>query len=454
MKKAILIICTGVVVLSALIATLLWSGIAYYELEKKKISAHIEELATACATRIQNDNLTLNNQLASYYDKEGQEKQAFAMGITGNMGKVQINFGEQENDEEDKAGVFNVTFDTLKKMNIQFIPKAVKTISDYTALLSDTLKAETLPVRFVPVFAKSGSEFSFSKDSSKYEYHTRPLILNYYEPDVFRVNYNVPAGFVYKQMWLFMAAGLLSIFILAAAFIMYYRSFTLQVQMSSFKENLFSNITHELKTPLSSLQLIVDSAQDNPGKPLSAEHLAFATDELNRMKLIIEKILSFNKLNREQVALNKESADIQTIIAEALNAMSMHIQNAGATVNYDNSIGNIIAADKTLLVNMFATIIDNALKYNTGKPEIYIHTAVAGDKLIISIADNGIGIPSVYHKKVFEPFFRIPTGDVHNVKGHGIGLSFARQVAQLHGGNIIVKANEPKGSIFIITLSS
>src|SRR5690606_32625211 len=110
------------------------------------------------------------------------------------------------------------------------------------------------------------------------------------------------------------------------------------------------------------------------------------------------------------------------------------------------------AGDRTLLINAITTLIDNAIKYNHRQPVIHIQLSMEGQEVIIEVADNGIGIAPAFYKKIFAPFFRIPTGNVHDIKGHGLGLSFAAQVIKLHGGVIMVASQQDEGSVFTIKL--
>lgn len=460
MKSLRSIIIVGLFSLLVLFTTLGWSGYTFYNLEKKKISEQVSSLVNETAITVQNENLTLNNLMASYNDKDGIAKQAFAIGMNGNSGKMQLYFDEEDKEEETndtlnkKVTVF--TKDTLEQMHVEFLPTSVKLIQYFDSLFADTLKTtlSTLPYYIVSE-KEGGTAYSFSKDTTagNYEYKSRPFFINYYEPEVFRVNYNIPPTLIIKNMGAFIAVSLLLSALVILAFSMYYRAYKLQAQATTFKETLFSNITHELKTPLSSLQLIIESIKQDNTKEEDAEKLVFATSELNRMKLIVDKILSYGKLNSEDFALNAEIVDIASVISSAANAMKIVGDQANAVIECNTTENLKMTGDKTLLINMFTSLIDNAIKYNkSNNPEVQISAAKNQKNILITVADNGIGIEETYIEKIFDPFFRVPTGNVHNVKGHGIGLSFVAQVVELHGGHITVSDRQPQGTIFTITL--
>lgn len=452
MKKGTAIIITGIASTIALSAILCWSGYTFFKLEQKLLAEHIENIIHEIAAIAQEENRTLNNLMANYLDEDGAAKQAFAMGITGNTGRMQIDFNDEKKKKTLQKDVLRITRDTLEKMDVHYHPELVAGIPYFDSLLTDSFNTEHLNVSYRIVQQKFQSEFSFSLDStaSHYQYHTRPFIINYHDPVVYRVNYNTDIWLIINRMWHYIIAALFMLFLVPAAFVLYYRANKLQAQSTTFKEALFSNITHELKTPLSSLQLIIESAKKN--KDISEEHLSFASGELNRMKLIIDKILTYGKMSKEQFALNTEIVNIDTVISEAVDAISVMQANSNGTIIYENRQKINITGDKALLVNMFTSLFDNAIKYNKNNPKITITTNKAEQSITISVADNGMGIPAEYRKKVFEPFFRVPTGNIHEVKGHGIGLSFVAQIVKLHEGNIHLSDKKDGGSIFTINL--
>lgn len=451
-KKGKLIVFSGILTTIAVAMILAWSGYTFFELEKRTLAEHVEELIHGSAEKTREKNRTLNNLMASYNEEDGAEKQAFAIGMTGNVGRMHMYFDEEEKEEKPTdTGVILINKDTLVNMGIKFIPTSVRGISYFDSLLKDTVNTENIALEYTIVPQRRGAEKTFHTDStaSLYTYHCRPFIINYYKPDVFRVNYSLNPKDIINNMWHYMFAALFILFLVPAAFIMYYRAYKLQVQAGNFKEALFSNITHELKTPLSSLQLIMEEQQN--GNEYEDEKVAFALAELNRMKLIVDKILSYGKLDHEEFALNVEVVDISGIIADAVYAMKIACQQKNVMLESNTEENLKIAGDKALLVNMLTSLIDNAIKYNTdNQPRVSVTATKEDNHIVINISDNGVGIPQEYKDKIFEPFFRIPTGDVHDTKGNGLGLSFVAQVVSLHNGTIIVSGHKPVGTNFKI----
>lgn len=144
---------------------------------------------------------------------------------------------------------------------------------------------------------------------------------------------------------------------------------------------------------------------------------------------------------------------INVWIANALEEYRPQLEQAKAIVEYQpGSNAAFLSADPASLNNALVNLLDNALKYNTNPPRISIAFSIGAGFAEISISDNGIGIPEVYHRMIFDQFFRVPQGNLHDVKGFGLGLSYVKEVIKQHGGEIVVRDNEPSGSIFMIKL--
>lgn len=441
--------------IAILIGVLSWGGYVFYNLQLQGIKSKTELAIKQTAKELQYESVTvLNNLAAVMNDEDFKSKAAFAAGITGNMGKMREWFDEEgelvnqqlKKQNENGETVPNIDTVFLKKNKITPNSKDDKSIQYFDSLFRIELKENKLDISF-SIHKQTARDTIFNNPA--FQFSSPVFIINFYDPKVYRVDYNIPVIEVMRGIVPYSIISSLLLMFLVAAFVFMKRSYGMQTQMATFRETLFSNITHELKTPVTSLQLILESTCDN--KPLSSEHIRFAKTELNRMKLIIDKILSFAKMNKEQFELNRELLDMNTVIQDALSAMSMAIDQYGAKIEYSSTADCKIIGDKVLLTNTIVTMIDNALKYNKNTPHIYIDLFRNENKMQLKVADNGIGVAPDFYKKIFTPFFRIPTGDVYNVKGHGLGLSFAAQVMELHNGNISVSSNA-NGSAFIINL--
>ncbi len=166
-----------------------------------------------------------------------------------------------------------------------------------------------------------------------------------------------------------------------------------------------------------------------------------------------ERILQSAKLEKDNIALNKEEVDVHEIITESIKNIQLQVEKkAGQIVTELNAERYLLKADKVHFTNIIFNILDNANKYSPVTPQITIKTENSYSGIIISIKDNGIGIGKANQKKVFEKLYRVPTGNIHNVKGFGLGLSYVKAIVVAHGGKINLESELGKGTKFIITL--
>jgi signal transduction histidine kinase len=418
------------------------------------VEEEVNLTAAGIATEIQSENITLlNNSVRMLTDKEINQKIAFAAGITRNEGKMSVEFGEEEEEKEDERHEesmpdpkkpLNVDKEFILRHNLKFDPENIKGLPVFDSMFKADMRKRGWELPFT--VDKVIRHDSLSRDS----FYSEPFIFDFFDPVMYRINFKIPAGIIVKRILPEIITSLCIIVLLLGTFSFFYRSYKLQLQMSSFKESLFSNVTHELKSPLTSLRLIIDEANDT--QPLSAEHRRYAQRELSRMSLLIEKILSFGKMSKEQIAMNKVLVDVGSAVRDAVEVQEIMIKRSNGCVNINVEEKAEVYADKALLTNVFITLLDNSLKYNNGIPQISVDIMRSGEEVKIAVADNGIGMDNVFLTKIFEPFFRIPDNDRHNVKGHGLGLSFVQQVIEMHGGSISVESVRGKGSVFFIQL--
>lgn len=244
--------------------------------------------------------------------------------------------------------------------------------------------------------------------------------------------------------------------ITTASFIFMFRNIQSQQRLMEAKNEFISNVTHELKTPVATVSVALEAlknfqAKDNPR--LTEEYLDIAQRELNRLSILTDKILKTTIFESKGVEFVPETIDLDSMILQIMASMKMIFENHGATVIYQKQGENFELRGSPLhLTNLIYNLIDNALKYCPEKPVINILLSNSYPFLILSVKDNGIGIAKEYHTKIFEKFYRISSGDVHNTKGYGLGLSYVASVVKSHYGIIEVFSEPNHGSEFKITL--
>ncbi len=252
--------------------------------------------------------------------------------------------------------------------------------------------------------------------------------------------------------------GFSSVVNLIVIFFFVYTLFVIlkQRRLSEIQKDFINNMTHEFKTPISTIAISAEVLKD-PSIVHSPERLLNYTtiiqNENSRLRQQVERVLQMARLDREEINLKREAVNVHESIDGAVKNISLAIQSASGQVDlhFDAATPTIIA-DKLHLTNVFYNLMDNALKYCSDKPHITITTNNINHSLSISFSDNGIGISPEHQKKIFQKFYRVPTGNIHDVKGFGIGLNYVKLVVESHQGKINLESVAGKGSTFTITL--
>lgn len=258
---------------------------------------------------------------------------------------------------------------------------------------------------------------------------------------------------------LMLAFSITLIVLISTVFYSTLQMFIRQKKLTEIKNDLINNITHEFKTPISTISIaceVLNEPEILKGKDSLNKYTSIIIEENERLKLMVDNLLnaavfdnSHSQSKDNSYPLNKQKIDLDDVITEASEKFK-------ETINKKN--GNIIISgipsqrgilvDKFHIVSILGNIIDNAIKYNEYPPEILIDVTTGNTQAVIKIKDNGIGITKENISKIFETFYRVPTGNIHNVRGNGIGLSYARNIIEAHGGNISVTSSPGKGSTF------
>jgi len=251
---------------------------------------------------------------------------------------------------------------------------------------------------------------------------------------------------------------LFSIFLVAftiMSFSLLYRNLLRQRRLADIKNEFISNITHELKTPIATVSVAIEAlrsfnASIDPQR--SKEYLDISANELLRLSLLVDKVLKLSMFEKKEIELRYEPLDMKELVEEVTSSMRLQFEKKGAQIKVTTEGDTTLEGDRLHLVSVIFNLLDNALKYSTDNAEIDIAVKGMDNKLQLMIADSGIGIPGEYHNKIFEKFFRVPTGNLHNAKGYGLGLSYVSHVIKKHEGTIRVESVEGDGSKFFITL--
>lgn len=259
---------------------------------------------------------------------------------------------------------------------------------------------------------------------------------------------------VLKQMTGILITSLIILVILSFSFGYLIRTLFRLKTLEEMKEDFTHNMTHELKTPIAVAYAANDALLNfNIGdKGKRRKYQRIIQDQLKQLGGLVEQILSMSMEQRKNFKLHKENIQIRELLAELTE---QHKLKAGKTVEIQMNIipeDLTVHADRTHLYNMVSNLIDNAIKYSPADAYISIHVAVIKARIEISVRDKGIGIPPDKLPDIFDKFYRIPTGNVHDVKGYGLGLYYVKTMAEQHGGNVVAESEVGKGSTFTIQL--
>jgi two-component system phosphate regulon sensor histidine kinase PhoR len=262
---------------------------------------------------------------------------------------------------------------------------------------------------------------------------------------------------VFKEILWFILGSILFTLIIITAFFLTIRALLRQKKLSEIKSDFINNMTHEFKTPLATISLAVDALKNekvvsNPEK--SGYFIDIIKEENKRMNKQVETILQAALLDRKEVQLNLKITSFHQLINNAVKNVSLPLQEKNGTIELHlDAQSDMIMADELHIANIIANLLDNAIKY--AKPEgvkIVVSTKNSNKKFVLSIKDNGIGMSKETLSRIFEKFYRAHTGNIHNVKGFGLGLSYVKSVVEAHQGTIKPESTLGSGSNFIIIL--
>jgi two-component system phosphate regulon sensor histidine kinase PhoR len=229
-----------------------------------------------------------------------------------------------------------------------------------------------------------------------------------------------------------------------------------QRQLSEVQKNFINNLTHELKTPISAIALSANVINDqkileNPKRLF--EYARIIEEQNTRLSKNVEKVLNLASIEKSRIKLNLDKLNVEAFLLETLEVFKHSTSGQKATITTKLSKKpQLILADKFHFANLLTNILENAVKYCEQNPEVLIECKQRKNTFILSFTDNGIGIPREYRKKIFKKFYRIPTGNVHNVKGFGLGLDYVFKIVKAHKWKIKVEENPKGGSIFTLTI--
>ena len=280
--------------------------------------------------------------------------------------------------------------------------------------------------------------------------------------DIFRRNEQFLLGFSGKLNYLLMAMWpmLLSSLVFTLAICIGF-AYTMSVilrqkKLADIKSDFINNMTHEFKTPIATIAIANESIRD-PRVNANPEKLEYYTsvirDENHRMLRQVENVLQMAQIDKGELILKKTETDIADVLVRAVQSSELTIRQREGSLELELIDQPLMAfADGNHLLNVIINLIDNANKYSQGSPEIRISAKKQGENVLIKVSDKGIGMSREVQKRIFDTFYRATAGNIHDVKGFGLGLSYVKAIVNAHNGNVSVESEPAKGSTFVITL--
>ncbi len=405
-------------------------------------------------------NLAVNNAMvgldklgiSEYYEKEGNQK------LIDELRKMNCLMENIIGDKDTASPEYQECFEKI----VTEISSDNYDFAVYDSVISKSLKSYGIEFKYVMAFYDEASRnFIFKSDDSVED---SAILGEGVANSYLVVNSSGTVGMLRLVLYF---PGLKNHFysitlsawinLLIMILIMYIVVFILmrEKETNDIKTAFMNNMTHELKTPISTIKLVCEAMQDDSfdlDKDSARGMVKMIEDENNRMYSLVDHMLKAVKVSRGYDVSQMENVDVHNCINSALDSLSVLVnsQNAVVVKNF-NATDAIIKSQTNNLIGSFSNIIDNALKYSNGAPVINISTHNVGKKIVIKISDKGIGISKDEQKKIFDEFFRADTGNRHDIKGYGIGLSYVKSVVTHSKGVIGVESVPGKGTTFTIT---
>ncbi len=375
--------------------------------------------------------------------------------ISDNMFNVSVNNAMDEVVRQMSGEVFQTASHPATSFNYQ----------ELDSLIAEELLLNGIDLHpVVGIYDGSQGSFLYSSDASKenrleespYRYNFSPIGV------VSSGQYFITLAFPDTELFLqsntkvYLYMTLFLLVVIATMFFISLRTLAAQRRLDQMKTEFINNMTHEIKTPISTIGLACEMLRDETVSQDAATRsnfLGIISDENQRMRVLVETILQSAKMANKNFAINPKEVDINSLTAKVLQSFRLTIANRGGSIEaHLDASPSTLEADELHITNMVYNLVDNAIKYSVDAPRIVVTTLCDNENIVLSVKDHGIGIAKENQKRVFEKFYRVSTGNVHNVKGFGIGLNYVAQVVRLHHGHISLESELGQGSTFTVKL--
>ena len=365
--------------------------------------------------------------------------------------------------EKTKALLTN-QYESMLNFNRHLPYEAFLTKEALDSILFLVLNSRGVDTRYeFGIYKPEGNQFLIKK-SENYQKeliqkgYAFPIFQNdiYSSPEYLCIYFPQEKQFLLTELW-----GMLLISIILIIVIVYSFTYTIatifrQKRLSEMKNDFINNMTHEFKTPVSTISLACEALSDKELRgsgELLDNYLSMIREENQRLSVMAEKILQTAVIEKGQLKMKKEKIDIHHIITDVIKNLKIQVEiKDGEIISNFGASRPLIEGDKVHVTNLFYNLLDNANKYSPKKPLIRVTTDNVHNGIVIQIEDNGIGISKNEQKKIFDKLYRVPTGNIHDVRGFGLGLNYVKAIVEEHHGKITLESEVNNGTKFRIFL--
>lgn len=331
------------------------------------------------------------------------------------------------------------------------------------SLITNELKNKGIDITYsFAVFSPSKDTFIVQKphhveklEDSEYQVELFPNT-QFQESSLLSLHFPNESQFILERTWFTLASSIFFIGVIISCFGFVLQVVIRQKKLSEVKNDFINNMTHEFKTPISTVALATEALRDpqiQGEQKMLSKYLKVIDEENKRLGSQVEKVLQLATMDKESLKLKKDLFDLQSVLEKQIDRIRLNIESRNGKIEEKFLAKNThVTGDELHLTNAIFNVLDNAVKYTEEEPYISIQTKNIASGIIISISDNGIGIKSDDKEHIFDKFYRVHTGNLHNVKGFGLGLHYSKSIIKEHHGTIKVKSNKTSGCNFEIYL--
>lgn len=411
------------------------------------------DMSISFSTSFEMDDGTAKSKSTLTKEKEGKEADTLRLKKDFSNPDQQLSVGENI------SSLYNLAIYVQKGLHMAIDDEIPINIAHFDSILHHDLREANLDLDHYTMIVDLkkdsilASSVTAGVDTARLNRHE--LIYDYQGERVYHV-YMQPIGtLILRQMSGILATSFVILLVLGFSFWYLIRTLLKQKTLDEMKSDFTNNITHELKTPIAVAYAANDALlnfNQAEEKEKRNKYLQISQEQLQRLSGLVEQILTMSMERRKTFRLHAEEVSLRPLIDSLIEQHTLKARKPVSIICRIEPEDLSVLADRTHFSNILSNLLDNAIKYSSGETVIRIECNRLGDRVQVAISDNGIGIPLEKQKHIFDKFYRVPTGNLHNVKGYGLGLYYVKTMIEKHGGTISVKSEPGCGSTFILTL--